>query len=564
MGAGLRTGAQATEQPPDPKVSAPAPDSTDNKDSFVAFRLSALSLEKAIKYLCKYGDTDVFPHLPELDFYRDESVAIVKELRQLDLDAYNPGGAIEALAPKSRYSFRITHQLAAVDTVLLLAAVVELGKFIEARRSSSIGIEAFSYRFDGDAEESLFLANHTYKDWLHAQMSRVSGSLKVKQVVATDISDFYARINFHRLENLLDEAAPGHGAVRYIKKTIKVIRVKQSFGLPVGGAAARLLAELALSDTDKALIDHGISATRFVDDFRIFLNAGENPYDVLSFLAQQLSINEGLALNAAKTKVFSRAEFLKYIKGFTSDIGDEAEGEALDSLTADIYFDDEPSIEDIEALKSLNLLSFLQEEIGKENYDIGRIKVIFRALKIAKPFEAVEYITTNFTELVVFAKEITLLMQALEEDVSGCFDGLTEDVISAILEPPASSVQLIRTWLLELFARNVISITPLQFKTIDDLPSVLDKRQLHIIRSGIDHKHFFRLNKASVGQMPLFEQSAFISGAVCLPKDEFKNWLATLKPIFTLPTGHLFLKWVQAHKDEIISKLGTSTDDQHE
>ena len=98
-------------------------------------------------------------------------------------------------------------------------------------------------------------------------------------------------------------------------------------------------------------------------------------------------------------------------------------------------------------------------------------------------------------------------------------------------------MQLIRTWLLELFARNVISITPLQFKKIDDLPSVLDKRQLHIIRSRIDNKHFCRLNKASVGQMPLFEQSAFISRAVCLPKDEYKNWLATLNPIFISLTG---------------------------
>ena len=307
-------------------------------------------------------------------FFVTRARPIVEELRHLDLDTYNPGGAIEALAPKSRYGFRITHQLGAVDTVLLLAAVVEIGALIEARRPSSIGIEAFSYRFDGDAEESLFLENHTYKDWLRAQENRVQGSLKIRQVVATDISDFYARINFHRLENLLDEAAPGHGAARYIKKSIKVIRARQSFGLPVGGTAARLLAELALSDTDKALMDHGISATRFVDDFRIFLSAEENPYEVLSFLAQQLSINEGLALNAAKTNVFSRSEFLRNIKGLTGDIAEEAEGEALESLTADIYFDDTPASEDIEALKALNLLGFLKEEIGKDNYDVGRIK----------------------------------------------------------------------------------------------------------------------------------------------------------------------------------------------
>ena len=254
-------------------------------------------------------------------------------------------------------------------------------------------------------------------------------------------------------------------------------------------------------------------------------------------------------LNAAKTSVFSRSDFLQKIKGLTGDIADKAEGEALESLTADIYFDDTPAIEDIEALKALNLLGFLQEEIGKENYDIGRIKVIFRALKIAKPSESVEYIVANFSELVVFAKEITLLMQALEEDVPGCFDELTENVISAILE---------------LFARDVISITPLQFKKMENLSSVLDKRQLHIIRNRTDNKHFFRLNKANVGQIPSFEQPAFISGAVCLPKDEYENWLVTLKPIFSAPTCHLFLKWVQAHKDKIISKFGTSTNDQPE
>lgn len=527
----------------------------------MAFKLSASSLEKAIKHLCKYGDTDVFPHLPELAFFRDESAAVVAELKELDLDSYNPGGAFEALAPKSRFGFRITHQLSGVDNVLLLAAVIEIGPLIEARRPSAQGLEAFSYRFDSTVEGSLFLPHRSFKDWLHAQQNRIQGSLKIKQVVLTDISDFYARINFHRLENLLDEAAPTHGAGRYIKKVIKVIRAKQSFGLPVGGSAARLLAELALSDTDKALMDHGILATRFVDDFRIFLNAGDNPYDVLSFLAQQLSINEGLSLNAAKTRVMSRTTYLDKLKGLTSDISEEAEGEALESLTADIYFDDSPDPEDIEALKALNLLGFLQEEIGKENYDIGRIKVIFRALKIARPPGAIDYIVANFSELVVFAKEVSLLMQALEEEAPGCFNGLTDSVIAAILEPPASSVQLIRTWLLELFVRGTVPIATIQFKRIESLSSLLDKRQLHIIRSRTDNKHFFRMNKAAVGQIPAFEQPAFISGAVCLPKDEYENWLVTLKPIFSGPTCHLFLKWVKANKEKVIAKLGASIDE---
>jgi len=514
--------------------------------------------------LRKYGDTDVFPHLPELAFFRDETAAITDELKNLDLDSYNPGGAIEALAPKGRYSFRITHQLSALDTVLLLAAAVEIGPLIEGQRTPSNGIEAFSYRFDNKEPESLFQASHTYRDWLVIQQKRVQGNLKFKQIVVTDISDFYARINFHRLENLLDEAAPGHGAARYIKKTIKVIRGKQSFGLPVGGTAARILAELALVDTDKALIHQGLVATRFVDDFRFFLSAGESPYDVLSFIAKQLSINEGLSLNASKTAIFTRAQFLSRLKSSIGDVEDEAKGKALEALTNDIYFDEAVEPADIEALKALNLLGFLQDEIGKEHYDVGRIKVIFRALRIAKPAEAIDYLKSNLSELIVFAKEITLLMQGLAKDDPGCFDDISGELVKVILKPPATSVQLIRTWLMELFVRGVVQLAAAQLKRVETLQTILDKRQTHLIRGRIGDKNFFRMNKANMGQLSAYERSAFVLGAACLPKDEFEKWLGTLKPVFSEPTGHIFLKWLQANKGKIFVKLSDTAEDHPE
>jgi len=92
----------------------------------MAYRLSSTSLRHAIAHLCKYGDTDVFPHLPELSFLRENEAEVIKELKDLDLDSYNPSGAFEALGPKSRYSFRIVHQLPIHDTVLLLTAVIEM------------------------------------------------------------------------------------------------------------------------------------------------------------------------------------------------------------------------------------------------------------------------------------------------------------------------------------------------------------------------------------------------------------------------------------------------------
>jgi hypothetical protein len=204
----------------------------------MAYRISPTSLDAAVTHLCRYGDTDVFPHLPELAFFADEQKAVIEELAKLDLDTYTPAGAIEALAPKSRYGFRIAHQLSALDTLLLLGCVVEIGEKIEAKRQPIKSARAFSYRFSVDTNSGqLFRPDRTYKDWLHKQQDMVAKNEKIRSIVSTDISDYYSRINMHRLENLLDEAAPGHGAARFIKKHIKIIRAKQSFGLPVGGMA---------------------------------------------------------------------------------------------------------------------------------------------------------------------------------------------------------------------------------------------------------------------------------------------------------------------------------------
>ena len=397
--------------------------------------------------------------------------------------------------------------------------------------------------------------DRTYKDWLNAQLASVQGNLKIKRVVATDIADFYARINFHRLENLLDEVAPNHGAARYIKKHIKVIRARQSFGLPVGGSGARLLAELALTDTDRALQHDDRLVTRFVDDFRIFLRANESPYDLLAFIAEQLGINEGLSLNVAKTAVYTRGAFVARVKQQMADVSDEAEGAALDALATNLYFDDEPDPDQLEQLKSINLLGLLQVEVGKDAFDMGWIKVIFRALKIAKPTEAINYLATNFAELVVFAMEMTLLMQVLEAENPGCFDNLSYTAVKTILVPPASNIQLIKTWLLELFVRGTVPITVPEIKRLEGLSSPLDKRQLHLIRGRIGDKNFFRKNKTSFDQLSALEQSCFVWGASCLPKDEYETWLSTVKPMFAMPTGAIFLKWSQLQRDKLIKKL---------
>ena len=530
----------------------------------MTYRLSTASLTLAIRHLCRYGDTDVFPHLPELAFLREDEVAVVSELSALDLDTFDPSGAIEALSPKSRHGFRIVHQMPLLETVLLLAAVIEIAPLIEAHRQPSSEIFAFSYRFHPDDKGGLFRSDRSFRHWMNAQIEYVRGNLKVKSIVTADISDFYARINFHRLENLLDEVASKHGAARYVVKQIKIIRAKQSFGVPVGGSAARILAELTLADTDLALVQDGRRSTRFVDDFRIFLYSNEQPYDLLASLAEQIGLNEGLSLNNSKTRVETRTDFLDRLKGLTADVADEAEGAALDALTSELYLDEEPDPEQLAKLKNINLLDYLQEEVGKEVFDMGRIKVLFRALKIVKPIEAIDYLIENLSELVVFSKDVVLLMEALEGKQRGCFNELTDVVVTAILSPPAVSVQLVKTWLLELFVRGVVPIDMVSIRRLETLASPLDRRQLHLIRGRFEDKLFFRRGKTSFGSLSAMEQACFAWGASCLPKDEFETWLTTARTMFSRPTGALFLKWVQRQRGHLTGKLELSTDDHQE
>ena len=209
----------------------------------MTYHLTKASLQAAIRHLCRYGDTDIFPRLPELAFFAEEESPILSELLKLDLDSYTPDGAVEALAPKGRYTFLIAHQLSALDTLLLVACIVEIGENVETKRQPVGGFRAFSYQFAVDDKTGqIFRDDRTYKDWLHKQLHILTHDDKITRVVSTDISDYYSRISFRRLENLLDDVAPDHGSVRFIKKHIRIIRAKQSFGIPVGGSAARLLA----------------------------------------------------------------------------------------------------------------------------------------------------------------------------------------------------------------------------------------------------------------------------------------------------------------------------------
>ena len=83
-----------------------------------------------------------------------------------------------------------------------------------------------------------------YFGWLSFQKNALAQAPSFPSIISTDISDFYFRIYHHRPENALSHATSNRGAVHRIIEVLKRLSTNASYGLPVGGHAARLLADL--------------------------------------------------------------------------------------------------------------------------------------------------------------------------------------------------------------------------------------------------------------------------------------------------------------------------------
>lgn len=121
-------------------------------------------------------------------------------------------------------------------------------------------------------------------------------------LVKCDIASFYDRLNLHRLESTLLGLPLEKPRVKLINELLLFWANRDSYSLPVGGNASRILAEAALLSVDDYLISHGISFCRFVDDYRFFAPDIKSAHAWLTLFVERLFL-EGLSINPAKTSL---------------------------------------------------------------------------------------------------------------------------------------------------------------------------------------------------------------------------------------------------------------------
>lgn len=513
--------------------------------------ISQNSVQRAIDHLAAFGDTDLFPRLPEMRCFVEKANAIASDCAGLNIGQYSPVGAIETLTPKSWLGFRIAHQLTASDSVLYLAALLDCAPQLEATRLPKDENEAFAYRYmEGDSLR-VFEAGRGYHQWL-AHLATFGGAenpfAEDRPAISTDISDFYQRIYFHRVENVLQDAGCAKPPSELLKKIIKVTRARQSYGLPVGSTASRLLAECLLNDTDVLLKNMGLSFTRYVDDFRIVVPAGAEAHAILCRLAEHLMITEGLSLNVTKTRLSSVRDMQKSSKARLQDVFSSAEMEAMHSLITLSYGDDDASEDDALAnpfIEADFLLDKLDEIEDKKSVDLSVYKAILRALRFLPDLNATRLLADHADLLYYVPREFCLVLQASSKQIGFDEDAVKARVIELLSMHPYVDLAYVRSWLLNLFVEGALPVKLVDWQNYDFSRSVIERRANLFLHGLANDRAFFRALKTQLGSLSEWEKPAALLAGMCLPFDEYKNWLAVAPAQSLGPFAGTYIQWLK-------------------
>jgi len=498
--------------------------------------------KRALKNISKYGDTDVFPFPLENSIFFDNQKDVVTLLKSVHKDFESaldiePPFNESYLSPVGYTGFRWVTQIDPLWNAYLLGIAVSIGEEIENSRIPTNDQYIYSYRFVSGEDEKLFDASIGW----HAFHKRSIELAESHDFVAIcDISDFYQRIRHHKLENALTRLNNVGDIPNRIIKFLGNFSGTYSHGLPVGGPAARILAELLLSKTDRLLKEKGISFCRFVDDYHLFASSEEEIFDGLLFLSEKLINNEGLALQKAKTRIVSSTEFIKTSPLSLNDDDDERHDSdektnAKVFLSLTLRFDpySPTAEEDYEALKSevekFDIIGLLRKEVAKSKIDIVVTRQIIKSLRFISDDlrdQAVLSACDSLHNLYPIFPTIMIMLKKIWNDLSENTRSKISEIIrnlfkenSRLVKTKPNQVYACRVLFCDSSPENIELLTNLYITT----ESVMIKRDIILAMFNWSNDAWLSDIRSQFRGFPPPLRRAFIIGSYALG-DEGSHW----------------------------------------
>jgi hypothetical protein len=338
------------------------------------FFLTSSELDDAFSAIEHHGYSAMLPDPPEWKVVSDRWTEVRSAIEGIDLDTYTPNKVMRVFAPKNRANIRVTHLLHPQDLLIYTALVLIVKDDIESSRISKRSQRVFSYRAEIGNNKTLYGIRGAY-DKYREQLTLKAQSEKFMFVGVADIADFYPRIYQHRLENIIETVANSQRirdvARVLVKKLISHLMERNSYGIPVGPYASRLLGEAILIDVDSTLEASGANFVRWVDDYNIFCKTEHEAQAILFTLGECLFTNHGLTLQSAKTKIFPVDQYkVEVLHRHEAQLtGREAVVDILRNFSTGYegYEEDEPEEHEIEEtlalLQAIDLKGILERSL---------------------------------------------------------------------------------------------------------------------------------------------------------------------------------------------------------
>lgn len=270
------------------------------------------AIERSVVHLSQHPDTDIFPiPLDGLQFFKNQknAIATILELHEKFgiISHRNPPELIRSLVPSGYAGYRMGTQIPPVWNAYYLSLVIACGKEIERIRLPKENV--FSYRFQFEEANSI-LFDPTI-GWHQFTDSTIQFCREKSYALVTDLSDFYHRIQLDVLVQALKLASVPAELIHRISELLQIFGIHH-YGLPIGGPASRLLAELALTPLDLEISKLNITCLRFVDDLRIFANDEMQSQMQLQVISE-LAFKHGLTLQKSKTRILRTRDLIEEI-----------------------------------------------------------------------------------------------------------------------------------------------------------------------------------------------------------------------------------------------------------
>lgn len=426
-----------------------------------------------------------------------------------------------------------------MDSLLYTGLIYELGYDLEAVRVSAAKNIVHSYRFAPDAHGRMFDASFGF-DSFRRRSIELAEANKEGWIVTADIADFYPRIYSHPLENALHDATTKTDHVNVLKTMLSKLNHSVSYGIPVGPAASRLLAEVAIADVDAALMSEGFAHTRFVDDFRIFCNTERDAYSALAFLANALFEHHGLTLQQHKTFIETAKSFLatnaeseadKERLSLTEKFQNILDKMGISSWYEDIDYDDlDPELQ--KAIDALNLKEILEEQIAAVGtIDVAVVRFALRRLAQLDDDSATELVLSNMMRLYPVFTDALIYLTAIRSLDAEDKHAIGRKLLDLIEGDVVGHLEYHRAWILSTFTNdadwnNADRFVPIYNKYADPFT----RRETILSLGRAKKAEWFKTRKRDFGIFEVWQRRAFLAAASALPGDEPKHWYRSLAP----------------------------------